>query len=169
MKNQARRFVMGFRVEPTIYNLSFQGTPLDGLHVKMSCCTVREYNQMLKATVIAPIDFDEETEDTAELRRVSKELYERSREVYANNEQVLELFATHLVSWDLEDPIDGTPVPTTREGIDSQERPFISQLIQAWQSAMVNIPNLSKSESSNGSISQERSLGLGNISESQTN
>jgi hypothetical protein len=137
---------MGFRPEPTVYNLSFQGTQLDGLHVKMSCCTIKEHNEMMKAAMQDGID----------------------EETLKSNDRILDLFTNHLVSWDLED-LAGQIVPTTREGIDDQERTIIVQLINAWQVAMMNIPNPSNSESSNGSISEEQSLGLGSISESPGN
>ncbi len=138
---------MGFRLEPTIYNLSFAGTPLDGLHVRMSCCTLKEYNNMLRASMMEG--------------EVSVELLEK-------NEEILDLFVNHLVSWDLED-MAGRPVPVTRDGIDEQERTVIAQLIQAWQIAMVNIPNPLSSQSSNGETSAEQSLGLGSASENLGN
>lgn len=136
---------MGFRPEPTIYNLKFDGTALDGLHVRSSCCTVSEYNEMLAVAAGAT---------------------EINSDVIRANERILELFSNHLVSWDLEDPIDGSPVPANRAGIDAQERTLVSQLITAWQVAMVTVPNLSKPDSSDGGISAEASLGLGNLSES---
>lgn len=146
---------MGFRPEPTVYNLSFQGTPLDGLHVRMSCCTLREYNSMLRAAVDAP-----EPDAEGNIRLTS--------EMLQDNEKVLDLFIKYLISWDLED-MAGEPVPTTRDGIDSQERTLVNQLITAWQFAMVNIPNPSKPESNAGEISEEQSLDLGSVSESREN
>lgn len=156
---------MGFRPEPTIYNLSFQGTFLDGLHVRASCCTVAEYNTMLRAATGMPPINTNVSDDPDELQRLAAELSLRSEAMVSNNEKILELFANHLVSWDLED-MAGQPVPANRAGIDSQERTHISQIIQAWQTALVSVPNLSKTESSTGSISEEQSLGLGNASQS---
>jgi hypothetical protein len=136
---------MGFRPEPTIYNLKFKDTPLDGLEVRASCCSVAEYNEMLKAAVASGGTISAETLE--------------------ENDRMLQLFCNHLVSWNLED-LAGQPVPTNRAGIDSQERPLVAQLITAWQVALVNIPNPSKPDSPNGAISEELSLGLGNASES---
>lgn len=136
---------MGFRPQQTVYNLTFEGTPFDGLHVKMSCCTIRQHSEMMKGAVRSG-DISEETLE--------------------DNEYILNLFSDHLLSWDLEDPIDGSPVPTNREGIDSQERTLIAQLIASWQIAMVNVPNLSNTSSNNGRTSEEVSLDLGSISES---
>lgn len=142
---------MGFRPQPTIYNLSFKGTALDGLHVSMSCCTIKENAEMLKASVREEGENPGVTED--DLR---------------DNDRILELFCNHLVSWDLED-LAGQPVPTNRDGVDSQERTIIAQLISAWQVAMVSVPNPSKPESNSGAISEEESLGLGTSSENLGN
>lgn len=139
---------MGFRPEPTIYNLAFEGTSLDGLHVRASCCSVAEYNEMLKAVVVGGGQIDEHTLES--------------------NNRVLELFINHLVSWDLED-LAGQPVPTNRDGVYGQERPIIAQLITAWQIAMVSLPNPLRNDSPNGETSEELSLGLGSASESPGN
>jgi hypothetical protein len=147
---------MGFRPSPTVYNLSFQGTPLDGLHVRMGCCTLGEYDEMLRAAVMGFGEEDEEGNTKL------------TPEILAKNDRIIDLFSNYLLSWDLEDVL-GNEVPTTREGINSQERTIIGQLISAWQSAMVNIPNQSKPESKDGGTSEEQSLGLGSISESPQN
>ena len=141
---------MGFRPEPTIYNLSFEGTALDGLTVRMSCCTIRENAEMLKASV----------RNTDNSGVTAQDL--------EDNDRILDLFCNHLVSWNLED-LAGQPVPTSREGIDTQERTLVAQLINAWQLAMVSVPNPSKPESSSGATSEEESLGLGNQSKNLGN
>jgi hypothetical protein len=146
---------MGFRPEPTIYNLSFQGTPLDGLHVRMSCCTLGEYNYMLRSAFVGG---EPDAEGNVKL----------SLETLDANDKVIDLYLKYLISWDLED-MAGQPVPTTREGFETLERTMVGQLIGAWQTAMVNIPNPSNSPSSNGSTSEEQSLDLGSISESPGN
>jgi hypothetical protein len=133
---------MGFRPEPTIYNLKFDGTALDGLQARMSCCTIAETDDMLR-TAVKEGDINEDT--------------------LKDNDRILDLFVNHLVSWNLED-LAGQPVPTTREGINSQERGLIAQLIAAWQIAMSTVPNLSPPESSSGETSEEASLGLGSSS-----
>jgi hypothetical protein len=143
---------MGFRPEPTIYNLSFDGTPLDGLHVRMGCCTLGEYHFMLRSAFIGG---EPDSEGNVKL----------SVETLDANDKVIDLYLKYLISWDLED-MAGQPVPTTRAGIDTQERTMIGMLIGAWQTAMVNVPNPSGSPSSNGVTSEEQSLGLGSISES---
>lgn len=161
---------MGFRPEPTIYKLTFEGTALDGLTVRASACTVAEYTEMIRinTTQQSPIDISQ-IKTPEDIARVTEEIQRRSSDLIRNNDRMLQLFANHLVSWDLEDPIDGSAVPATRAGIDSQERPLINQLIQAWQVALVSIPNPSTSVSDSGKISEEQSLGLGNLSQSPGN
>jgi hypothetical protein len=146
---------MGFRPEPTIYNIGFEGTPLDGLKIRMSCCTLGEYNFMLRAAFIGG-EPDEEGNVKLE------------PEMLEANDRIVDLFLNHLISWNLED-MAGQPVPTTHEGLDAQERTIIGQLISAWQTAMSSLPNRSKQPSSNGATSQEQSLDLGSISESPGN
>lgn len=160
---------MGFRPEPTVYKLTFDGTALDGLTVRASACSVAEYTEMIRisTTQQAPIDTSQ-LKTPEDIQRVSEEIQRRSDEVVRNNDRLLELFANHLVSWDLED-LAGREVPPTREGIDASERPLINQLIQAWQVALVSIPNPSSNDSSSGKISEEQSLGLGNLSQNPGN
>ena len=141
---------MGFRPQPTIYNLTFEGTALDGLHVRMSCCTIKENAEMLKASV--------RNDETPGVTAQDLE----------DNDRILQLFCDHLVSWDLED-LAGQAVPTNRGGIDTQERTLVAQLINAWQIAMVNVPNPSKTESNSGGTSEEESLGLETSSENLGN
>jgi hypothetical protein len=167
---------MGFRPEPTIYNLSFKGTELDGLHVRASACSVDEYGKMLAAAVSSESDcilcdgrgHIEDAVSGGEVkcqvcRGRGKVTGAITAQTLEDNEFILGLFANHLVSWDLED-LAGQPVPTTREGIGAQERRLISQLITAWQVALVRVPNPLKTESSGGEISEEQSLGLDSAS-----
>lgn len=168
---------MGFRPEPTIYNLSFSGTPLDGLHVRASTCTVDEYNRMLKAAVSTESECPicrgkRHIDDPVTSSQVDcptcdgkgKIVGAITPQVLEDNEFILQLFANHLVSWDLED-LAGQTVPCSREGLGSQERTLVAQLITSWQVAMVTIPNLPRPESSDGSGSAPPSLGLGSASQ----
>jgi hypothetical protein len=135
---------MGFRPEPTIYKLSFSGTALDGLTVRASCCSMREYNEMILDAV--------GTSDGS---------------VADKNARLVQIFSKHLVEWDLEDPRTGETVPTTVEGIESQESAMMNQIISAWQIALVSVPPNLKVPSSDGGTSPEQSLDLAAASESQ--
>lgn len=140
---------MGFRPEPTTFNLTFDGTPLEGLHVKATCCTVAEYRRILQ---IAASSGGSITEDAIK-----------------DNDWVLELFASNLQSWDLEDPKTGLPVTTDVDGLNSQEHRFVVMMISAWQTALVSVPTTSSSESDSGGTSAEASLGLASSSQSLQN
>lgn len=136
---------MGFKPEQTIYKLTFKGTALDGLEVRVGSLTIREYNAMLRAgSADGPAG------------------------VLKANVSVFELFLSKLISWNLEDA-DGNPVPQDMAGLESQERPVVTGIINAWQMAMVNIDGPLKSDSSSGNGLLEESLELGNLSESPQN
>jgi hypothetical protein len=134
---------MGFKPERTIYRLNFSGTFLDGLLIRVGSLTVAEYNEMLSKGSSGTAD-----------------------EAMAANRWVAQLFLDRLVEWNLENQ-DGTPTPKTVEGLQAQERPVVTGIINAWQIAMVNIPApLSQSSSDGGLLDQEESLGLGDQSQS---
>jgi hypothetical protein len=136
---------MGFTPQSTILKLTFEeGTPLHGLTVRMTSCTIGQWNDML-------IWSGEQT-------RVASE-------VATANERVAQLFLDHLVSWDLEIPA-GTPVPTTMDGWKSLDQNFADLLITAWQVAMVSIPKSLPRELNSGETSREQSLDLENLSAS---
>lgn len=137
---------MGFRPEPTIYNLDFSGTYLEGLEIRATCCSVGEYRKMLQ---IAAIGNAEKT--------ISEEGMERS-------DWVIELMLKNIVSWNLED-MAGQPVPVTKEGLNSQEERTGRAILSAWQTALITVPPTSQSDSSDGGTSEEASLGLGSQSE----
>ena len=130
---------MGFRPERTIYNLSFSGTTLDGLHIKVGCCTVQEFNELLRAGGSS----------------------ENGVQVAEANDKMLQLFLNYLVSWDLENPDDGQPTAQTVEACNKHERALIREILNAWQIAMAGVPKASQNGSNSGNDLQERSLGLG--------
>lgn len=137
---------MGFRPEPTVYNLTFKDTPLEGLEVSATCCSVAEYRRMLQIAAASGGALTEES--------------------IKDNDWILELFARNLKSWNLEDPATGLPVSPNLEGMESIEHRFSLMLVSAWQTALVSVPTTSPEDSSSGENSEESSLGLGNQSES---
>jgi hypothetical protein len=70
-----------------------------------------------------------------------------------DNAKLIQIFAAHLVSWNVEDA-DGAPVPATLEGVDSQDTGLIVQLISAWQQALVTAPPTSPRQLPNGDRSR---------------
>lgn len=79
-------------------------------------------------------------------------------------------FANALVSWNLEAE-DGSPVPTTVEGIGAQDFDFLLEIISKWLEAIAGVSN-PLDENSNSSLMElerrlalERSLGLADLPE----
>jgi hypothetical protein len=126
----------GFTPEPVIYNLTFEGTRLDGLKLKIGSVTVREYNRMMGAGA--------ETDAAV---------------VMKNNDWVLELFLSRVISWNLTSSAKD-PIPSTVEGIQEVERWVINDMMSAWQIALVAVPKSSSPNSSSGETSEEASLGM---------
>lgn len=154
----------GFRPEPRTYKLRFiDDEELAGLEVKMGSVSVEEYNRMMKVSISGAPDIDTENKDIAALRR---EISAFAETVLDSNDWLINLFASRLLEWNLEDQ-QGKKVPTTKKAVMAQERLMISKIINAWQSAMVRIPDPLSQQSPNGKPSEEESLGLDRISESQ--
>jgi len=133
---------MGFRPQKTIYNLHFEDAALADLELKVTSCTVNQFNEIMGgATAVG-------------------------QEAIDGANKLLALFAEHIVSWNLEND-DGSPMPITAETLGDLEQPLVIRLIAAWQAAMVTVPNPSRPGSSSGAGSEELSLGLANGSVSQ--
>lgn len=67
----------------------------------------------------------------------------------ATDAELLAMLADALVEWNLEAE-DGTPVPATLEGIESQDSNLITRLISAWRTALTSVPPTSPLRSQNG-------------------
>lgn len=133
---------MGFIPEQTIYTLEFSGK-LEGLEVKMGSLSVREYNKMIR---LMSVDVQAEAADAGE--------------------DIVKMFAESLISWNVEDKA-GAIIPTTLEGVESQEQSFIFKVFTAWQRAMGgDVSDDLEKDSSSGAITLEASLGMGGQSAS---
>jgi hypothetical protein len=149
---QRKKKKMGFRPEDTVYKLEFEGTPYDGLIIRIGCCTVGEFNDIM------PGDPMKGLKD--------------------NNEALFELFLKYLKTWNLEQKVldengketgEWEDAPYTMGAIRRQESFVMSHIIAAWQRAMTGIsPNLRR-PSSGGGISEEFELDLASLSENQSN
>jgi hypothetical protein len=117
--------VSSFKRKRKIYHLDFEGTEYDGLEVKVRGLTTGEYLEF--ATSSAPTD-------------------EGSNET----EETLRLLASHLVSWNLEDEETGDPVPTTFEGIKTNDFQMNMSIVNAWTASMVSIPEATGKKSDSG-------------------
>lgn len=138
---------MGFRPEPTLFTLKFEDDWLNGLIVKVGCCTVREFNTILLS---APDD---------------------EKDVSASNTAVLNLFLKYLSEWNLESFVkdethpegEWIPTPHTVDGVETHERRLIRTILVTWQKAMAGIDDDLGKDSMSGNTSLEESLGLGGV------
>jgi hypothetical protein len=128
---------MGFRPPRKIYNLDFAGTDYDGAHVRMRGTTVREEIRINDLRA---------SEDPNSIR----ELFEAMVEL--------------LIDWDIED--DDGPVPTTLEGVTSQDSSFISAVITALQTAVAGVEAPLPESSPSGELSAVASIPMETLSPS---
>lgn len=90
-----------------------------------------------------------------------------TREDVANIRKLFGMFAKALVSWNLEDDerdeegnLTGRdiPVPTTLEGLLSQDFDFVMDTIKAWMDAVTDVPDDLGKDSASGVTFPEASL-----------
>jgi hypothetical protein len=128
---------VGFKPPRKIYNLDFAGTDYDGAHVRMRGTTVRE-----------------------EMRINDLRASEDPSSVQGLFEAMVEL----LIDWDIED--DDGPVPTTLEGVTSQDSSFISAVITALQTAVAGVEAPLAGSSPSGELSPVVSIPMEPLSPS---
>jgi hypothetical protein len=131
-----------FIPQRTIYNLHFEDPALAELEMQVYACTVAQFNEIMSG---ANLMGDEAVQGANKL---------------------LELFASHIVKWNMADE-SGKELPKTAETLGNLEQPLVIRIIAAWQAAMVTVPNPSRTRSYSGGPSEEASLGLANGSASQ--
>jgi hypothetical protein len=119
------RKIMSFKRKRKVYDLDFAETEYDGLRVKVRGLTTGEFLDLMSLSGSE----DEGSKETEEL---------------------LKLFASHLVSWNLEDDDSDELVPTTYEGIRSNDYGMNMAIINAWTSALANIPEKTEKKSDSG-------------------
>jgi hypothetical protein len=117
--------VASFKRKRKIYKLDFEGTEYDGLVVKVRGLTTGEYLDLVSLSA-ANTEGDGETEG------------------------MLKLLSTHLVSWNLEDDDTDEPVPTTYEGIRSNDFNMNMAIISAWTTALTTLPEKAEKKSDSG-------------------
>lgn len=105
---------MGFQRKRKVYNLDFEGTEYDGLQVKVRGLTTGEY---------------------LELVSLSGPTAEGDKEV----DGMIRMFASHLVSWNLED--EKGPVPPTYEGVKDNDFTMNTAIVGAWTQALSGVPD----------------------------
>jgi hypothetical protein len=111
---------MGHRRKRTEYNLSFLDPELsnpdngDALQVRIRSLSIDRFLHLVDLV-------NEDASNTAASR------------------ELVEVVAEHLVSWNLEDEA-GTPVAITPDGIASEDRALLTQIVIGWLRAMTAVP-----------------------------
>ena len=120
---------MGFKRGGTVYKLVWpEGDDNHGMEARMRGLSVAELMQLGKLG-----DLD-----------LTGAGGQPTADAMAALDGILELFASKLVSWNLEDD-DDQPVPTTLEGVRAQDLDFVMEMIDAWMTAAAGVaPPLSQ-------------------------
>jgi hypothetical protein len=130
---------MGYNRKRKVYRLDFSETEYDGLEVRLYGLTTGEYLELVTLTGANDGDGNE-------------------------TEKLLRLFATHLVSWNLQE--DGEPVPATEEGVKANDLQMNMTIIDAWTDAMVKVPRDTEKKSLAGDPSLVASIPTESLSAS---
>ena len=105
---------MGFKRKRKIYKLDFEGTPYEGLEVRITGLTTGEYLELVS-------------------------LSGPTQEGDGEAEGMIRMFAKHLVSWNLEDE-DGSPIGTSYEDVADNEFTMNTAIVNAWTAAIAQVP-----------------------------
>ncbi len=124
---------MAFKRKRKVYKLDFSGTEYDGLEVRVRGLTTGEYLEIVSLSAPSG-EGDKETEG------------------------MLRMFANHLISWNLEDEESGELVPTTYEGVKSNDFVMNMYIINAWTDAIASIPEKTEKKSNSGQPVPEASI-----------
>lgn len=136
---------MGYVEQDDIYRLVFEDRP--GLEVRATSLSMKD--------LLALISLSDLTN-----RRIAPEDAPRVEKLFA-------LFATALVSWNVERK-DGTPVAASLAGLLSQKQPFVMAIIKAWSEAVAGVAAPLPQTSSGGGQSLEASMSMEPLSPSLT-
>lgn len=129
-----------FEAPRTVYKLEFEGEEFGGLVVRVRALTFTELRDARDLLYSG-------WESNSEL----------DREVWEGNVDALHrLFADHLVDWNLS--VDGTPVPATLAGLQSQEGHFIGRIVGAWRANTIGVSVPLEQPSADGEQSVELSI-----------
>jgi hypothetical protein len=129
---------MGYKRETKLYRLKFADSAMDGLVVDMKSLSTGAFLEVA------------ELADTFTGQKLADMDVSAMRKVF-------EVLAGALVSWNLEDEHD-KPIPTTYDGIVSQEFDFVLEIFMAWVGAMSSVDIPLPAGSNSGATSPEASL-----------
>lgn len=125
---------MAFKRKRKVYRLDFTGTEYEGLEVKVRGLTTGEY---LEIVALSAPGTEDETNET---------------------EGMLRMFADHLISWNLVDDDTEEPVPTTYEGVKTNDFVMNSFIVNAWTAAIASVPEGTEKKSLPGDSSLVASI-----------
>jgi hypothetical protein len=132
----------GFRRKRRTIKIIFQGD-LDGLEItahSVSMDTFLEFEELSNRYFGGKTGRDEKADMAIQSFR-----------------KMLDMFASVLVSWNLEDE-DGKPVPATREELGREDPGFVFDVIVKWMEAAAGVSAPLSETSSSGETSAELSL-----------
>jgi hypothetical protein len=140
--------VTAFEAPRTVYKLEFEGEEFGGLVVRVRALTFAELRDN-RDLLYSGWETDQ---------GLDRDRWE------ANVDALHQLFADHLVDWNLSD--GGEPVPATLDGLRSQEGQFIGRLVGAWRSNTIGVSVPLEQPSADGEQSVELSIPMESLSES---
>jgi hypothetical protein len=121
---------MGYKPKRKVYKLSFEGlSDFDGLVIRAYSTSL---GNLLSVLGLTTIDTD----------NLSPKDVERLEELFKT-------FSDSLIEWNVEDDQD-QPVPTTFEGVKSQDTDFILAIVRTWAEAIYGVSSPLGVGSSNG-------------------
>jgi len=128
---------MGFSYRRVLV-LEFEDPSFEGLEVKAAVPSLGAFMD-----VMAAADEQEAATTGVQMRDAANAL--------------LELFAPVLVSWNLEDT-DGNPIPTTVDGLRSQDMALVTSIVTAWRRGMSEVSGPLDETSTDGAPHPEASI-----------
>lgn len=116
---------MGFKKSVKTYTLKFKDPEYIGLEVKAKSMPTGIFLKMMRQTEL--------TDD----------------EKIARSDDMIKLFASSIVAWNLEDE-QGKPVPKTLKGLEAQDFDFVSLLVSTWIDTVSGVDESLEKKSNSG-------------------
>lgn len=107
---------MSFKRKRKVYNLDFAGTEYDGLVVKVHGLNTGEWLELVSLSAPGTEGENKETDG------------------------MLRMLASHLISWNLVDDETDELVPATFDGLKTNDIQMNLFIVNAWTSAMADVP-----------------------------
>lgn len=139
---------MGYRRVKPVYVLKFEDPELAELEVRAKGASVGQLMKLM------------------DLARFAVGGHKFTAEDFKDLGGLFELFASKLISWNLEDE-DGTPIPATVDGLNDQDMDFALDLVLAWVSAVIGVSAPLGQPSTDGTPFPEGSIPMETLSLNQ--